>query len=502
MMVTKYTETETEKFYDQEDSLYRSFWDAEGSLHWGFFENLTSASKDDFLPACNRWNQYMLQCSNINNQSKVLDLGCGNGNTAIWLAQETGCEVVGIDISQVRIDNARKKSKDYPNLNLSFEKASATNLPFAEGSFTHVWSQATLYHVHERTKALQEIHRVLKEGGTLIFDDLVTPRSEISENSHRYVYERLLFEPTFSQESYTETLSNLGLMVLEAKDLSLHLHKSYDLLSQLALPQYPDLNAAYIKMCKAIAQKELGWSFYLCEKVSDRLTWIYDTSDSQNLENKYDAWSHLYDSELDQSYRISPIESARTLAKVVSNKQATILDAGAGTGMVGEALAELGYNKITGVDISFRCDLSSLAEATPLTCSVNRSASIGYPWKEDNPSKRRGKNQGFNPKRNAYEMQSSNITYLRKARPWYQEIPYDVLQQFLRHLNKACNNFFTGRAKFPRFKKLGDVKHFEFKPKSVYRKLYSKCLRKMFIKHSVKTTGYPSLTVFSVYRVF
>ncbi len=349
---TRYSETETESFYDSEDTLYRSFWDSEGSLHWGYFENLNSASSDDFLPACQRWNQYMLQRSGITKESKVLDLGCGNGNTAVWLAQQTGCEVVGIDISQVRIDNARDKSKNCPTLNLSFHKASATNLPFADGEFTHVWSQATIYHVHDRTSTLKEIHRVLKEGGTFLFDDLITPVAEVSEMADRYVYQRLLFEPTFSQASYTEALSQLGLMVLEAKDLSQHLGKSYQLLSQLALPQYPDLSAAYIKMCEAIEQKDLGWSFFCCEKVSDRLSWIYNTQDPESLENKYDAWSHLYDSELNEPYRMSPVQSALALSKVLADKQASILDAGAGTGMVGEALAEIGYSNITAVDLS------------------------------------------------------------------------------------------------------------------------------------------------------
>ena len=274
MVRAKYSEQETADFYDLEDELYRSFWDKDGSLHWGYFQNLESSSVAEFLPACKYWNQYMLQRSGIAKQSKVLDIGCGNGNTAIWLSQQTGCEVVGIDISQIRINNARHKAQDYPQLSLSFQKASATNLPFADGEFTHVWSQATLYHVHQRHDALQEIQRVLQEGGTFIFDDLVTPVGEISATARRYVYDRLLFEPTFSSELYTEILSKLGLMVLETTDLSQHLHKSYELLAQLALPQYPELNTAYLKMCEAINRKELGWSFYLCEKVSDRLSWI------------------------------------------------------------------------------------------------------------------------------------------------------------------------------------------------------------------------------------
>ncbi len=352
MNQTKFTETDTEAFYDAEDSLYRSFWDSEGSLHWGYFPDLTTTHTEDFIPACQRWNEYMLDQSGITAASKVLDLGCGNGNTAIWLAQKTGCEVVGVDLSHVRVNNAIAKAKDYPTLRLQFQKASATDLPFATGTFTHVWSQATLYHIHQRESALREIYRVLQEGGIFLFDDLVTPTQNISPQARQYVYDRLLFEPTYSQFDYIDILSQMGLMVLQSIDLSQHLHKSYELLSLLAQPQYPDLSGAYDKMCQAIAAQELGWSFFCGEKVSDRLSWIYETQNREKLQDRYDAWSRIYDQELDQPYRISPIRSAQALAQVLPDQQASILDVGAGTGMVGEALAELGYTNLTAIDLS------------------------------------------------------------------------------------------------------------------------------------------------------
>ena len=45
-MRSQFTEQETEAFYDAEDELYRSFWDSEGSLHWGWFDQDTG---NDFL---------------------------------------------------------------------------------------------------------------------------------------------------------------------------------------------------------------------------------------------------------------------------------------------------------------------------------------------------------------------------------------------------------------------------------------------------------------------
>ncbi|MEQ9237615.1 class I SAM-dependent methyltransferase [Coleofasciculus sp. G3-WIS-01] len=268
MTPSRFTESDTEALFDDQerDKRFRSFWNPEGSLHWGYFNNLAEAQAEDFVPACKRWDEYMLAQSGITAESQVLEVACGNGNAAIWLAQQTGCEVVGIDLSGNYIDNAQRKASNFPSLRLNFQKESATNLPFPDGSFTHAWSQGALYHIPELKKALAEAYRVLKEGGIFLFDDLITPVKEISATTRKYVYDRLLFEPTFSRESYAENLTELGFKVLQVKDLSEHLEKSYELVSELAQEQYPDLSAAFQKTQKAIAAGELGWCFYLCEK--------------------------------------------------------------------------------------------------------------------------------------------------------------------------------------------------------------------------------------------
>ncbi len=113
------------------------------------------------------------------------------------------------------------------------------------------------------------------------------------------------------------------------------------------------------------------------------------------------------------------------------------------------------------------CNLRSKGVATPLACSVNKSASLGEYWKENNPSKRRGdKSKPFNPRRSAYEIHSSFATSWRQTKPWYQEVNSDVLQQGLKNQNKAFQNFFAGRANFPRFKRRCDI-GIEFKPGTV-----------------------------------
>ena len=278
---SRFSEQETEQYYDAEDALYRSFWDAEGSLHWGIFNapeqpgNAPDA-RGEFLVACSRLNEVMLENAGIDENARVLDLGCGNGNTSVWLCRETGARVTGVDLSGVRIANAMDSLNRTPELapRLEFHKASATDLPFEDGAFSHVWSQATIYHIPDKAKTLHEAYRVPEPGGVTVFDDLTKPRPDISDEARAHVYDRLLFDTDYSFRLYMNALRDTGFRVLEARDLSSHLARSYGCLSRMAAgatdpdrqDRFATLSYAYLKMVNAVHNEELGWAQYRCVK--------------------------------------------------------------------------------------------------------------------------------------------------------------------------------------------------------------------------------------------
>ena len=274
MSTSQFTEHETESYYDSEDTVYRSIWDADGSVHWGVFDESTGS---DFLKAGANLNLIMAGRGGINTSSRVLDIGCGNGNACTWLYENYGCSVVGIDLSSVRVDGAKERLKTFsPDVraHVSFEKASATELPFEDGSFTHVWSQASFYHIPDKHKTLEEAYRVLAQGGTLVFDDLYKPRPDISENAWKHVYERLLFDTPFNFISYQDALHEKGFQVLEAHNYSHHLKMSYLHLSDAAAQQIGGehserseyLAHAYKQTALAVDTREIGWGLYICRK--------------------------------------------------------------------------------------------------------------------------------------------------------------------------------------------------------------------------------------------
>ena len=84
---------------------------------------------------------------------------------------------------------------------------------------------------------------------------------------------------------------------------------------------------------------------------ADFLDKVYKT-EYKEPRDLYRDWADTYDNELAQNEYTTPIRTAKALTKFVSNKSASILDFGCGTGLSAEALISCGFSTIDGIDIS------------------------------------------------------------------------------------------------------------------------------------------------------
>jgi len=88
------------------------------------------------------------------------------------------------------------------------------------------------------------------------------------------------------------------------------------------------------------------------EKQEDRVQWVYSSRNNSELSERYDIWAKDYDEDLSEVFGwIAPRTASDYLAKYVS-PDSNVLDAGAGTGLVGLALAEHGFQNLTAMDLS------------------------------------------------------------------------------------------------------------------------------------------------------
>ena len=84
----------------------------------------------------------------------------------------------------------------------------------------------------------------------------------------------------------------------------------------------------------------------------DRVQWVYSSSTNQELEERYDQWATEYDKDLAEEFAWNAPKTAVDLFAKHVPTGARILDAGAGTGLVGECLADSGYRDLYAMDLS------------------------------------------------------------------------------------------------------------------------------------------------------
>jgi SAM-dependent methyltransferase len=107
--------------------------------------------------------------------SDVLDVACGSGGPAIFMAQTTGCRVTGIDVNEAGINTGNQMARARGvHDRVQFKHVDASRpLPFEDASFDAIVCIDAINHLYNRAEVLGEWYRVLRPGGRFLFTDAV-----------------------------------------------------------------------------------------------------------------------------------------------------------------------------------------------------------------------------------------------------------------------------------------------------------------------------------------
>lgn len=118
-------------------------------------------------------NELMNIVRSFTKQPDVLEIGSGTGTESLWMALN-GANVIGIDITEERLQlaNKRKKileSKFGIDLNVNFLKKNV--LEMSEMRFDVVWMEQAFHHLEPREQVLQKISTLVKSGGYVVISE-------------------------------------------------------------------------------------------------------------------------------------------------------------------------------------------------------------------------------------------------------------------------------------------------------------------------------------------
>jgi tocopherol O-methyltransferase len=203
------------RYYNECYLYYKIFWRSHKNLclHYGFHDNGQRHNQ-----AVVRMIEVLADKVKVTSKDRVLDAGCGVGGSSVWLAENIGCQVLGIDINRNFVNIAQREARR-KNLNslVSFYEMNFCQTSFRENVFDIVWAEESSCHAENKQAFLMEMSRILRPGGHIIIADGYKTResSELTKNLTGWAVPNI---PSVTE--FTDFLTKTGFQHVVCEDIS------------------------------------------------------------------------------------------------------------------------------------------------------------------------------------------------------------------------------------------------------------------------------------------
>jgi len=224
-----------QKSYEQASLLYDLFWQKQkdASLHFGYWD----AHTKNLSQALALHKTKLIEFAEIKEVSKVLDMGCGVGGGAFFLAENYHAEVLGVNISTAQLKEARiYAEKKGLQEKVRFLEADYLHTDLPDNSYDLIWAVESFFHCIDKEAFIQEAFRLLKPQGKLVMADYFIKNQTKTAKDKKLMdtwFEGFHIPNMFNEKLIRDTAEYIGFKSAKFKDVSQQVLPSSKRLYQL-----------------------------------------------------------------------------------------------------------------------------------------------------------------------------------------------------------------------------------------------------------------------------
>lgn len=153
----------------------------------------------------------------------VLDIGCGTGGSAFYMAREFGVNVLGVDLSENMLGVAQEHkegmSQEIQDL-VDFRLLDATKAEFPEEHFDVVYSRDAIMHINDKPLLYRNVYKWLKPGGQLLVSEYIHGKNHPNHTQEYIDYIDDRGYQLLTVQDYEGVLKKAGFLNIEASDIT------------------------------------------------------------------------------------------------------------------------------------------------------------------------------------------------------------------------------------------------------------------------------------------